>query len=207
MKNMKILSSLILSGALLFCGCNSDDHHDPASSAKTMSTSNGAAMATLAPSKAAATQPSNNHVTGTVSFDEVADGVKVMADVRGLSPGEHGFHIHEAADLSDPTLKGAGGHYNPSHQKHGGPGTPEHHEGDLGNITADAQGNAHLSAMLMNVKLSDEELAKRRKSWKPRPENFTAGYIWKYAQQVGPAVKGAVTHPGGKAEKECYADA
>jgi dihydroxy-acid dehydratase len=58
----------------------------------------------------------------------------------------------------------------------------------------------------INVKLSDAELEKRRKSWKPRASTVTSGYIWKYAQQVGPAVNGAVTHPGGAAETSCYAD-
>jgi dihydroxy-acid dehydratase len=59
----------------------------------------------------------------------------------------------------------------------------------------------------LNVKLSDAELAKRKSEWKAR-ESQTAGsgYLWKYAQQVGPAVKGAVTHPGAAGEKECYAD-
>jgi dihydroxy-acid dehydratase len=58
----------------------------------------------------------------------------------------------------------------------------------------------------IDVKLTAEELAARKKDWKPRETQFGSGYLWKYAQQVGPAVKGAVTHPGGKAEKECYAD-
>jgi dihydroxy-acid dehydratase len=58
----------------------------------------------------------------------------------------------------------------------------------------------------ISVKLSDEELAKRKAQWKPRETDFTSGYLWKYAQQVGPAVNGAVTHPGGAAEKESYAD-
>jgi dihydroxy-acid dehydratase len=59
----------------------------------------------------------------------------------------------------------------------------------------------------LNVKLSEAELAERRKNWKPRENPSAAsGYLWKYAQQVGPAVSGAVTHPGGAAEKECYAD-
>ncbi len=58
----------------------------------------------------------------------------------------------------------------------------------------------------LDVKLSAEELEKRKKDWKPRPEHFTSGYLWKYAQQVGPAVDGALTHPGGKAEKISYAD-
>ena len=54
--------------------------------------------------------------------------------------------------------------------------------------------------------VSAEELAKRKKEWKPRETHFGSGALWKYAQQVGPAVNGAVTHPGGSAEKECYAD-
>jgi dihydroxy-acid dehydratase len=59
----------------------------------------------------------------------------------------------------------------------------------------------------IDVALSDAELAERRKAWKPRETDFTSGYLWKYAQQVGPAVNGAVTHPGGAAEKISYADA
>ena len=59
----------------------------------------------------------------------------------------------------------------------------------------------------IDVALSDEELQRRRNGWKPRETDFTSGYLWKYAQQVGPAVHGAVTHPGGKAEKISYADA
>ena len=43
-------------------------------------------------------------------------------------------------------------------------------------------------------------------AWKPRESNFGSGYLWKYAQQVGDALHGAVTHPGGAAEKSCYAD-
>ena len=58
----------------------------------------------------------------------------------------------------------------------------------------------------INVKLSDDELAKRKSQWKPREAEFGSGYLWKYAQQVGPAVNGAVTHPGGAGEKSCYAD-
>jgi dihydroxy-acid dehydratase len=58
----------------------------------------------------------------------------------------------------------------------------------------------------LDVKLSDSELAQRAGAWKPRGEEFTSGYLWKYAQQVGPARRGAVTHPGGAVEKECYAD-
>jgi dihydroxy-acid dehydratase len=59
----------------------------------------------------------------------------------------------------------------------------------------------------MEVDLTDEELEARRADWKPRPNDHgKSGVLWKYAQTVGPAVNGAVTHPGGKAEVLCYAD-
>ena len=71
-------------------------------------------------------------------------------------------------------------------------------DGDI--ITIDAE------AGTIDVKLDDKELERRRAAWKPREHNFTSGYLWKYAQQVGPAVSGAITHPGGKAERQSYAD-
>jgi dihydroxy-acid dehydratase len=58
----------------------------------------------------------------------------------------------------------------------------------------------------LEVELSDEELAERLKDWQPRPTTFGSGAIWKFAQAVGSARKGAVTHPGGAAETSCYAD-
>ena len=58
----------------------------------------------------------------------------------------------------------------------------------------------------INVTLSDEEIIKRKKEWKPRQTNHNSGSIWKYAQTVGPAYKGAVTQPGAKNETHTYAD-
>ena len=58
----------------------------------------------------------------------------------------------------------------------------------------------------LDVKVSKAELDKRRAAFKPHKPEFTSGYLWKYAEQVGPARFGAVTHPGGAAEKACYAD-
>jgi dihydroxy-acid dehydratase len=58
----------------------------------------------------------------------------------------------------------------------------------------------------IEVKLDAAELARRKTEWKPHEGEYTSGYLWKYAREVGPAVTGAVTHPGGAAEKTCYAD-
>jgi Cu-Zn family superoxide dismutase len=87
---------------------------------------------------------SGSQVTGTVTFTKSDDQVHVVADVENLKPGKHGFHIHEKGDCSAPDAASAGAHFNPTHKHHGGPTTAERHEGDLGNIEADASGKAHL---------------------------------------------------------------
>jgi dihydroxy-acid dehydratase len=71
-------------------------------------------------------------------------------------------------------------------------------DGDVIAIDADAG--------TLDVELSADELAARRADWQPKPIQFGNGTLWKYAQQVGPAHLGAVTHPGGRAEIRCYAD-
>jgi dihydroxy-acid dehydratase len=58
----------------------------------------------------------------------------------------------------------------------------------------------------IDVVLSDAELAARRAAWQPRRTDYNSGAIWKYAQLVGPAHLGALTHPGTDAETHCYAD-
>ncbi|MFA6154377.1 dihydroxy-acid dehydratase [Mesorhizobium sp.] len=58
----------------------------------------------------------------------------------------------------------------------------------------------------IEVALTETELAERAKNWKPRTTDYQSGAIWKYAQTVGPARDGAVTHPGGAKETHCYAD-
>jgi dihydroxy-acid dehydratase len=58
----------------------------------------------------------------------------------------------------------------------------------------------------ITVELDDTELERRRAAWSPRETEYQSGALWKYAQGVGPARAGAVTHPGGKAEVKCYAD-
>ncbi len=71
-------------------------------------------------------------------------------------------------------------------------------DGDIIDIDAEAG--------TISVRLDDSVLAERRAQWKPRPTGYNTGAIWKYAQAVGPARKGAVTHPGGSAEEISYAD-
>lgn len=85
-----------------------------------------------------------NSVTGTVTFTKTGSGVQVVADLEGLTPGKHGFHIHQYGDVSAPDGTSAGGHFNPDGADHGAPGDMDRHVGDLGNIEAGEDGSAHL---------------------------------------------------------------
>jgi superoxide dismutase, Cu-Zn family len=85
-----------------------------------------------------------NTASGTIIFTKTAEGIKVTADLQGLSKGKHGFHIHEFGDCSSPDGTSAGGHFNPAGKPHGAPMDMMRHEGDMGNIEADDSGKAHL---------------------------------------------------------------
>lgn len=84
-----------------------------------------------------------NDVSGIVHFVDSGAGIRVIADVEGLSPGPHGFHVHQFGDCSAPDGTSAGGHFNPDDMPHGAPTDTERHVGDLGNISADDMGVAH----------------------------------------------------------------
>lgn len=96
----------------------------------------------------------NHQVHGTVSFTRVENGVQVHIHLAGLTPGEHAFHVHEFGDCSSPDGMSAGGHFNPEHHKHGHRTNGPRHVGDLGNITADEQGNVDKTFVDQVIKLS-----------------------------------------------------
>lgn len=98
-----------------------------------------------------------SNVAGTVTFTATGDEVKVVADLTGLTPGKHGFHIHEFGDCSSPDAKSAGGHFNPGSHQHGAPDSADRHAGDLGNIEADASGKAHLEVSDKMMKLGGND--------------------------------------------------
>jgi Cu-Zn family superoxide dismutase len=99
---------------------------------------------------------SGSQVMGTVTFTQTGDTVQVVADITGLTPGKHGFHIHEFGDCSAADASSAGGHFNPMKKPHGAPDAAERHAGDLGNLEADASGKAHLELKDKMLKLSGE---------------------------------------------------
>jgi Cu-Zn family superoxide dismutase len=95
-----------------------------------------------------------NRVGGVVHFTATDDGVVIRGQITGLTPGKHGFHIHEFGDVRSADPKCHGGHFNPERKKHGGPNSEERHVGDLGNITADDSGRAVINMTDKQIALS-----------------------------------------------------
>lgn len=96
----------------------------------------------------------NQNVHGVVKFASVRGGVRITAELHGLKPdSRHGFHIHEYGDCSAADFSSAGGHYNPQQQAHGAPGSRAHHAGDLGNVKADANGDAQLDLTVHGISI------------------------------------------------------
>jgi len=95
-----------------------------------------------------------NNVSGTITFTQTDDGVLVKGEIKRLSSGKHGFHIHEYGDCSSPDGTSAGGHFNPMNKKHGAPADMNRHEGDMGNVVADASGNASIEYVDKVIRLN-----------------------------------------------------
>ncbi len=170
MRNHIALASLLI--AFSFSACKKDDKKEPENTSEvpTKAADNKAGdtgekantpdtpPATDAPKETGAqakvSAASDSKVEGIVTFTTKGDVVSVQATIQGLEPGEHGFHVHEKGDCSSPDAKSAGGHFNPHTVDHGGPESETHHAGDLGNITANAEGVAEFKAELPTSFLS-----------------------------------------------------
>lgn len=137
----KFLFPLVLGAGALLSGC----HGGLVSSAPVR------AEAVLQPTK-------GNAVSGLVSFSQAGDKIRVVAEIQGLTPGAHGFHIHDKGDCSAPDASSAGGHFNPSGRLHGNPDYTEHHAGDMPQLVAGANGIARLTTYLDGTVLGEGEI-------------------------------------------------
>ena len=128
-------SLIVVSCVVLATGCASNQEKRADSGDPNNAKARPTAVAVLSPAP-------NGKVKGQVTFVEETEGVRVTANVEGLTPGKHGFHIHEKGDCSAADFTSAGGHFNPMGSKHGAPTDTEKHVGDFGNLEANEQGVA-----------------------------------------------------------------
>ena len=121
--------------------------HDHGTAGEMSCKSPAALVAAIHPTK-------GNTATGVVRFTTVPAGVRIVADISGLTPSaKHAIHIHEFGDVSAEDGSAAGGHYNPGGHTHGGPDAEHRHAGDLGNLSTDAAGNAHYELVVKDLTL------------------------------------------------------
>lgn len=95
-----------------------------------------------------------NMAQGVVTFTQEQGGVHVVAKLTGVPKGDHGFHIHEFGDCSAADGTSAGGHFNPTSMAHAAPTAEKRHMGDMGNVTADDQGNVALDYIDKHIVLA-----------------------------------------------------
>jgi Cu-Zn family superoxide dismutase len=108
------------------------------------------------PTKAVAvmTPTKDSKVSGVVTFTQEGDAIHVTGKITGLTPGEHGFHVHEFGDVSSDDGMATGGHFDSDKHKHGAEDAAERHTGDLGNIKAGDDGVATIDKMDKVIALS-----------------------------------------------------
>ncbi|CAJ0574825.1 unnamed protein product, partial [Mesorhabditis spiculigera] len=96
-------------------------------------------------------------VEGTVYLrqDKESDPTVIKGEIRGLTPGKHGFHVHQYGDSTNGCIS-AGPHFNPFNKTHGGPNDETRHVGDLGNVEADSNGVAKFEIKDSLIKIHGE---------------------------------------------------
>ena len=139
---MKKLSFVLIVLAISFTACKNEKKAPKTIESDTTET------AVVAPKKVKITlsAKSESNVSGNVVFKEVDGEVSMTAIISGLTPGQHAIHIHDSSDCSSADGKSAGGHWNPTAKPHGKWGAETgYHKGDIGNFTADENGNGTIS--------------------------------------------------------------
>jgi Cu-Zn family superoxide dismutase len=144
------LAAGLLCGGLAVCGVSGQEHageHDH----------DHAAASSVTEAVAVLVSTAGNKVSGTVTFTQEEAGIRVHAEVSGLTPGLHGFHVHEFGNVTKDDGTACGGHFNPHGVEHGKSEARTRHAGDLGNLEADENGKAVYDRLDAQISFADAE--------------------------------------------------
>ncbi len=146
MKTLQLVVLTFLSITMLNCKGEKKEATDQENSTETTKTSTKNEEGIVKTIAFNLEPKSDSKVSGNVTFTEADGMVNMVAELTGLSEGEHAIHIHEKADCSSADGKSTGGHWNPTMEAHGKWGAKEgYHKGDIGNFKADPEGNGNIT--------------------------------------------------------------
>jgi Cu-Zn family superoxide dismutase len=157
----------LAAAGLILAGCTSQPRESASPGASPSQPPTAATPAAAAPAvrdaggvsaaRAELNPTQGSQASGLVRFAPAEGGLLVTADLTDLTPGQHGFHLHETPDCSALDGSSAGEHWNPTLQPHGPPDGPARHSGDLGNVTANASGAAQYRQVLKGLSLEGSQ--------------------------------------------------
>lgn len=141
-----MISAAVLAMGLAACG-SPETADEAVAEATTAAVPVEEATATL--------QTADGQATGTARASQGIGGVRIVLNVEGLPPGEHGVHVHMTGACEAPTFASAGSHWNPTSQQHGLEGPAGQHAGDMPNLTVAEDGTGTLEYQLVGGTFAD----------------------------------------------------
>ena len=152
MSPKSVISLMTVAALLAACGKKDEAPATAETPAATVETPSGPPLPAPVSAQLAPTQ--GHTATGTISFKDEGDALRISGTLTGLTPNsEFGFHVHEKGDCSAPDASSAGGHFNPTGAEHGNPAGATHHSGDMVNAKSDLEGVANVDFVTTSLGL------------------------------------------------------
>jgi Cu-Zn family superoxide dismutase len=143
------MRTIALTAAVLALGVAGCKSSEPAADTADTATAQTPTPAMPTNEATAKLKDAEGKAVGTATATEEAGDVAISVKVNGLTPGEHGVHVHMTGSCQGPDFKSAGGHWNPTNQGHGLDNPPGQHAGDMPNLTVAADGTGMLEYKLV----------------------------------------------------------
>ncbi len=149
-RRLLAMTSLSCGLALAGCGSDTDQPAAPAPAPAAESRADAVPMTATAMLKTA-----DGKDAGTVTATEREDGILIAVSAAGMTPGEHGIHVHMTGKCEGPKFESAGGHWNPSGAKHGLSNPQGQHHGDMPNLVVASDGSGKMDYTIRETRFAE----------------------------------------------------